>query len=402
MKIYTPYEWQRPQATVSKELFSQVSAILNDIEQQGDSKIDELALQFDGFLPKKITLKPFADYQDDLDPALYDAILTASKRIERFCQFQRDKLVDDSYSDETGEYGFVYQAVDSMGAYIPAGRFPLISTALMTLLPAKVAGVQRRIAVSPSDNIAIQAAVSLAGATEFYTVGGIQAIAMLAYGYKDLQPVSTIVGPGNQYVNASKQLLQHTVEIDGSAGPSELLVIADDSINTDWLIADMAAQAEHDPQALSVVVSDSQAMLERLKHKLLLASIINDKQIVLIQSRSKAESIAFANDFAGEHVMLVDKDISAQDLKHYGSLFIGNGSAVAYGDYCSGPNHTLPTAGSAKRQGGLSVHKFLKVQSVQTTKPEGMNTLSQIGVPLAHAEGLVWHKKSMHVRMNKD
>ncbi len=272
----------------------------------------------------------------------------------------------------------------------------------MTLIPADVAGVKQRTAVSPSDNIAIQAAASLAGASEFYLLGGIQAIAALAYGYQSIQPVNVIVGPGNQYVNAAKQLLQHRVSIDGAAGPSELLVIADDSINSDYLIADMAAQAEHDPQAISVVVSDSMALLQRLQAQLLaireLQPIIQQGQIVLLQADNKQGSIDFANRFAAEHLLLADKHIKAEQLQHFGSLFIGRYSAVAYGDYCSGPNHTLPTAGAATRQSGLSVHQFLKVQSLQTITRSGAAILGKTARPLAQAEGLVWHDKSMQVR----
>ncbi len=404
LNIYTTKNWQRPKASVSKQLFSDVGAILTDIEaaDNREEKINAMALKYDKCLPTKIDLQPYAYYQQFLDKALYDAIATAGKRIRRFCEFQHSHLQNAGYTDETGEYGFVYRPVESMGAYIPAGRFPLISSALMTLTPASVAGVKRRIAVSPSNNIAIQAAASLAGATALYQIGGIQAIAALAYGYQDIEPVDVIVGPGNQYVNAAKQLLQHHVEIDGAAGPSELLVIADEHTNIDYLIADMAAQAEHDPQAVSVVVSDSSELLNTLRSALLdiqeLHPILEAEQIVLIQSDNKQDSIDFSNRFAPEHLLLTDKAIAVEQLTHFGSLFIGDASAVAYGDYCSGPNHTLPTSGSARKQSGLSVNNFVKVQSVQTVTQQGAKILGKTGRQLAQAEGLVWHDTSMQVR----
>ncbi|MBS9777523.1 MAG: histidinol dehydrogenase [Gammaproteobacteria bacterium] len=403
LTIYNARDWQRPQATVSSELFDSVRDILADINgADKEQKIDSLSQQFDNIIPQKIALQPYKYYAEHISPELYTTIETAATRIRRFCEFQRNQLQPASYRDETGEYGFVYCPMDSMGAYIPAGRFPLISSALMTLLPATVAGVKRRIAVSPSNHMAIQAAASLAGATDFYHIGGIQAIAALAYGYKTIQPVDIIVGPGNQYVNAAKQLLQQTVQIDGAAGPSELLVIADNSIDMQWLIADMAAQAEHDPQALSVVVSDDSDMLNSLRETLLsmtdLHPILTAEQIVLVYAEDKKECIEFSNRFAAEHLLLADDSINAEELTHFGSLFIGKASAVAYGDYCSGPNHTLPTSGHAKNQSGLSVHNFLKVQSCQTITENGAKELSKTGRPLAQAEGLVWHDKSMKVR----
>lgn len=404
INVMNTQSWQRPTATQDAELFDNVSMLLREIEAEGDKKIDALSQQFDGFMPTTIALKPFAEYREEIGTTLSEAIAQAATRIERFCQFQRDACQDAFYADESGEYGYVYQPIARTGAYIPGGRFPLISTALMTLLPAKVAGVSERIAVSPSAHPAILAAASLARANKFMHIGGVQAIAALAFGYKDIAPVDVIVGPGNQYVNAAKQLLQYRVGIDVAAGPSELLVLADERANVDWLIADMAAQAEHDQQALSVLVTTSQTLLTTLCEKLSesdeLKKLCERQQIVLLKADDREACVRFANDFAAEHLLLTDANISREALTHFGSLFIGDNSAVAFGDYCAGTNHTLPTMGNAKRQSGLSVHRFLTIQSVQTITDAGREHLANIARPIAQAEQLTWHDESMRRRIS--
>ncbi|GAA4364356.1 histidinol dehydrogenase [Kangiella marina] len=393
-------QWQRESSNSQSDVEPKVRQLLAEIAQQGDEKIEQLSQEFDGFSPQWIKLKPYDEY--GLEASLVDAITSAGERIEAFSQFQRDKLTDSTYLDDCGEFGFRYQAIERIGAYIPGGRFPLISTALMTLIPAKLAGCQSRIACSPSDHPAVLAAASFAGATGFLKIGGVQAIAALAYGYKELEPVQMVVGPGNQYVNAAKQGLSQQVQIDAAAGPSELLILADANINQEWVIADMAAQAEHDPQAQSLLISDSLELLESVEMALAaddeLAKLLEDKQIILLLADSTAQMIEFSNRYAPEHLLLADQRINQDLLINFGSLFIGENSAVAYGDYCSGPNHTLPTMGTANRSSGLSVLSFLKVQSVQAVSEIGRQKLSDIGQKIAEAEQLVWHQKSMTVR----
>ncbi|AKE52410.1 histidinol dehydrogenase [Kangiella geojedonensis] len=392
--------WQRESSNSHSDAASKVSELLKQIQSQGDAAVEAFSQQFDGFSPEWIELKSPDNY--GLEPELLEAIVAAASRIETFAQFQRDKLVDSTYVDDCGEFGFRYQAIERIGAYIPGGRFPLISTALMTLIPAKLAGCRERIACSPSDHPAILAAASLAGATAFLKLGGAQAIGALAYGYQDLEPVQMVVGPGNQYVNAAKQLLNQKIQIDAAAGPSELLILADESVNQDWVIADMAAQAEHDPQAQSLLVSDSLDLLSGVE-KLLratdeLSKLLDDKQIILLEADSVEQAIDFSNQYAPEHLLLADQRVDQDLLSNFGSLFVGENSAVAYGDYCSGPNHTLPTMGTANRSSGLSVLSFLKVQSVQAVHEEGRKKLSAMGEKIAEAEQLVWHQKSMAVR----
>ncbi|WP_018625528.1 histidinol dehydrogenase [Kangiella aquimarina] len=392
--------WKRPNLTQSPELFQQVAKLLKEIETGGDLAIDNLSKRFDGYQPRKITLKPYREYE--LEPQLLNSIEQAAQRIEAFCQLQKDSLQPQQIEEDSGVFGFQYSPIEAIGAYIPGGRFPLISTALMTLIPARVAGCERRVACSPSVHPAILAAASLAGATEFWHIGGAQAVAAMAYGYQTMLPVQMVVGPGNQYVNVAKQLLQSRIKIDVAAGPSELLILANSQANQEWLIADMAAQAEHDPQAQSVLVSDDVEFLQAIEQQLVaddeLNTLLQSEQIVLLQANDSEAMIRFSNRYAPEHLLLADERISAESLKHYGSLFIGQNSAVAFGDYCAGPNHTLPTMGSANRSSGLCVQSFMNIQSYQQITDQGRRQLAEIGRPLAEAEQLVWHERSMQVR----
>ncbi|HEY9030103.1 MAG TPA: histidinol dehydrogenase [Kangiella sp.] len=392
--------WKRPNLTQSPELFQQVAKLLQEVETGGDLAIDSLSKRFDGFQPRRIALKPYRDYA--LDPQLLNSIEQAGQRIEAFCTLQKETLQPQQIEEANGVFGFQYSPIEAIGAYIPGGRFPLISTALMTLMPARVAGCERRVACSPSVHPAILAAASLAGATEFWHIGGAQAVAAMALGYQNLQPVQMIVGPGNQYVNVAKQLLQSRIKIDVAAGPSELLILANAEVNQEWLIADMAAQAEHDPQAQSLLVSDDDSFLRSIEQQLMnsdeLRALLASEQIVLLQARHVDDMIKFSNRYAPEHLLLADARIQAEQLKHYGSLFIGQNSAVAFGDYCAGPNHTLPTMGSANRSSGLCVQSFMNIQSYQQVTDAGCKQLAEIGRPLAEAEQLVWHERSMQVR----
>ncbi|WP_068992094.1 histidinol dehydrogenase [Kangiella sediminilitoris] len=393
-------QWQRELSNSATDIEPQVRELLDKVVEQGDPAIEELSQRFDGFSPRFIELKPYDQY--GLETGLLNAIVAAGKRIEAFAEFQRKQLRDSTYLDECGEFGFRYQPIERIGAYIPGGRFPLISTALMTLIPAKLAGCRERIACSPSDHPAVLAAASFAGATQFIQIGGAQAIAALAFGYQQINPVQMIVGPGNQYVNIAKQLLSNRVQIDVAAGPSELLILADEEVNQEWLIADMAAQAEHDPQAQSILVSDSQSLLNQVREQLetdeALTELLQQNQIVLLLAQSIEEMVNFSNQYAAEHLLLADTRIDQGRLINFGSLFVGENSAVAYGDYCSGPNHTLPTMGTANRSSGLSVQSFMKLQSVQSIHDQGRKELSSIGEKIAEAEQLVWHKRSMQVR----
>jgi len=392
--------WTRPQLNIDSALEKKVSEILDSIQLDGDSAIDRYSQKFDQRAVKLIELKPFEDYL--LDSELSRSIKFAAERIEKFACFQKEGLVSRSFTDKFGTFGQIVSPIERIGAYIPGGRYPLISTALMTLIPAKVAGSPIRIACSPSDHPAILAAASLAGATQFLHIGGVQAIGALAFGYQDIQPVDLIVGPGNAWVNQAKKQIQTRIKIDGLAGPSELLAICDGNQPIDWLALDALAQAEHDPLACSLIVSDDldwlTKMLDFLESKNDTKKLLQQQQIELIAVQSPQEAIEFSDQYAPEHLMLCHQSITPDLLANYGSLFIGADSAVALGDYITGPNHTLPTLGYAKQNGGLNVNAFLRVLTIQKLNPYGREKLSEIAMPIADAEGLSYHSESLQVR----
>lgn len=398
--IISIQDYQRPAMTQQAAIVETVRNLIEQVTYQGDAAIDQFSRDIDGFSPERIILSNFEDY--DLSDELKAAIKSSHQRIKKFCRFQAQGLKTASYQDDCGEFTTLYQPIERIGAYIPSGRFPLISTALMTLTPAKVAGCPVRIACSPSDHPAIMAAASLAGATDFIKIGGAQAIAALSFGWQDMTPVNMIVGPGNAYVNQAKAQIQHRTKIDTLAGPSELLIYANQVKRIDWLVADALAQAEHDPNAVSVVVSESMSLLNNIKADLQgrdkANALFQQGNIVLLHSDSQTDSIDFINDYAPEHLQVCLSDINPGLFTNYGSLFLGENSAVAFGDYCSGPNHTLPTAGAAKYSGGLGVHQFLKVFTQQSINNQGRMTLAKIAAEMARAEGLIEHQNSAELR----
>lgn len=394
-------DWSRPKLKADDQIESKVETILTSIRNEGDSAIERFSLEFDQQLVKVIALKPFEDYQ--LKNDLANSIKLAASRIEKFSLFQKQGIRSESFSDEFGCYGQVVSPIERVGAYIPGGRYPLISTALMTLIPARIAGSPVRIACSPSDHPAILAAASLAGATQFIQLGGVQAIGALAYGYKDNLPVDVIVGPGNAWVNEAKKQLQAQVKIDGLAGPSELLALCDGEQPVEWLALDALAQAEHDPLACSLIVSDDSnwlvSMLSFLEKNSETKKLLQQKQIELVYTESVEELVKFSNQYAPEHLMLCHQNIDQAMLSNYGSLFIGANSAVALGDYVTGPNHTLPTLGYARQSGGLNVNTFLRVLTTQALNETGRQALSKIAMHIAEAEGLNYHLESLRVRL---
>lgn len=398
--IVNSSDWTRPKLNSDNAIEANVRAILADCQQRGKLAIDEYSNKFDGFKPSFIKLKPFDDYA--LEPELKVAIRQAAKRIKRFARFQNETLMSQQFSDRLGEYSQIITPIERAGCYIPGGRFPLISTALMTLIPAKVAGCQSRIAMSPSDHPALLAAASLAGATQFIKVGGVQAIAAMAFGYDSVEPVDIVVGPGNAYVNEAKAQLQRKIKIDGLAGPSEMLALCDNQQPIEWLALDALAQSEHDPMALSVLVSDNESWLKKVERFLQsdkkYHALVSNKQIALVLANDVDDMVQISERFAPEHLMLCDERISEKQLSHFGSLFVGANSAIAMGDYCSGPNHTLPTIGYARQSGGLNVQTFQRIQTVQTINNIGRAELANLAMPIAKEEGLMFHYQSLKVR----
>lgn len=394
-------DWVRPATDEASGAMDDARAILDRIRAEGDDAIAAYSEQFDGFAPVVIDLQPFESY--GLSPEASGAIRLAHDRITRFAEMQRESVQDRQFTDETGTYGQRIQPVASVGAYVPGGRHPLVSTALMTLVPARVAGVETRIAVSPSDDPAILAACSLAGATQFVKLGGAQAVGSLAYGSGWTPRVGMIVGPGNAWVAAAKTLVQGVVGIDTVAGPSEVLVIAGPEADPTWLAWDLIAQAEHDPLAFSVLASWSENLLDRVRETLTdipeAAGAIARGGIQLVLADDEAGAIAFSDRMGPEHLHVYSDALSPEAFGSYGSLFLGAESAVALGDYVSGPNHTLPTGGYAAVKGGLSVLDFLRVLTWQRVSASGVREIGPAAVALAEAEGLTGHAESVRQRL---
>jgi histidinol dehydrogenase len=301
--------------------------------------------------------------------------------------------------------GQIIQPLESVGCYIPGGRYPLISTVLMTVIPAQVAGVKDVRLVSPKPSTEVLAAASMLGVCEFHRVGGAQAIAALAYGTKSILRVHKIVGPGNSYVAAAKKLIAFDCAIDFLAGPTEALILSD-SGNPHFIAADLVAQAEHDVEAISVFITTSRKLarlvaenVARLAHENPTAreSLRRNGAILIASTRDQAR--AWANLIAPEHITVDRKDLPF--VKNVGSIFVGDYSAQAAGDYASGPNHVLPTAGQAGFRGGLSVLDFVKVVTVQNLSRPGLQRIEPAIECLATAEGLSGHAQSIRVRFER-
>jgi len=401
LQIQSIDQWQRPQSDQFQSANRIVAEMVLELDRIGPEFLISKSEELDGFQPKIINLLPFESYA--LDPHLKQHLRVAARRIERFAKSQRESLVDLSFSDECGSYGHRFLPMETAGCYIPGGRFPLVSSALMTLIPAKIAGVGNRIAVSPSSHPAIQAAASLAGATHFLQMGGAQAILALARGFMGLPKAQIICGPGNAFVNAAKAKVQDQVKIDSLAGPSEILVLADAETPVEFVVQDLLAQAEHDPMALSVCAAIDRTFLEAIQAELRQHPVDQIGDCHLLQAETQDELVEFSNKMAPEHLLVTNPErISVNELVNYGSLFLGEWSAVALGDYCSGPNHTLPTNGFASLSGGLSVGDFLRTLTWQQMKPtpEYMD-LSETASTLAQLEGLSHHEESIRVRVKQ-
>lgn len=402
MEVINASDWVRPDVDAAQKARAVAASILADVQARGEDAVREHSLAIDGFEPRVLELEPWRNYP--LTEETRKHMDLAAERIQQFAEMQFSMYRDLEREDRYGRYGQRVVPLDRMAAYIPGGRFPLVSTALMTLIPARVAGVGERVAVSPGDAPEIRAAASRAGATSFVHLGGAQAIAALAIGTGLQASVDMIVGPGNAYVNAAKALVQDRVQIDTLAGPSEILVLCDDSIDPEWVAFDVLAQAEHDPMALSVLASTSDSVLTRVAQVIERESkACPEKDTGLIQlvlCSDVDQMVALSNRMAPEHLQLACKpgEVDPLRLRHYGSLFIGAHSAVALGDYCTGPNHTLPTMACARRKGGLQVGDFLKILTWQEIAPDHYGELAQTAIHLAGIEKLDFHRRSLEVR----
>jgi histidinol dehydrogenase len=330
-----------------------------------------------------------------------DALKQAAVRIRRFARWQLPLSWKKNISG--GELGQIVRPLDSVGCYVPGGRYPLPSTLLMTAIPAQVAGVQRIVAVSPNPQPATLAAAHLLGITEMYRCGGAQAIAALAYGTQTIARVDKIVGPGNAYVTAAKKLVSFDCAIDMLAGPTEAVVYSEVG-NAEFLAWDLVAQAEHDPDAVVVMISTNVKLAEAVADKV--TSAVKQNAIAAqsvkragyaLVAQSSEQAMDWVNRIAPEHLS-VDDDTDLPAVQNAGSIFIGDYSPQSAGDYAAGPNHVLPTASAARFRGGLSAADFVKVITVQRFTRDGLREIAPAVTRLADIEGLRAHAQSVRVR----
>ncbi len=378
--------------------------IVNAVRKRGDSALLRYARKFDGFEGKGLRV-PQAEIDaawQQVTPDFRHALETAATNIRRFCEWQRPQEWIREVQPGV-KLGQLVRAIDAVGCYVPGGRHPLPSTLLMTVIPAQIAGVPRIVVVSPRPAPETLAAAALLGVKEFYAIGGAQAIAALAYGTKSIPKVNKIVGPGNAFVTAAKKLVAFDCSIDMLAGPTEALVVSENG-NAVFVAADLVAQAEHDPDALPIFVTSNKKLAEQVIAETKRQSESNrvarealKRNGYVILSESLADSMQVANLLAPEHITVPNQS-ALSEVRCAGSVFVGNFSPQAAGDYASGPNHVLPTGACARFRGGLSVNDFVKLITVQEFSSRGLGTIAREVTTLARAEGLLAHAQSVAVR----
>ncbi|GHC80453.1 histidinol dehydrogenase [Limoniibacter endophyticus] len=404
---------------VSEDVDQAVRAIIATVRHDGDAALIEYTKRFDRAdleqLGLCVSAEDIRSAYDYADADTVEALRFAHQRI--LSHHSRQMPKDDFYTDNLGvELGSRWSAVDAVGLYVPGGTASYPSSVLMNAVPAKVAGVKRLVMVVPSPegfiNPLVLIAADIAGVDEIYRVGGAQAVAALAYGTQTIAPVHKIVGPGNAYVAAAKRQVFGKVGIDMIAGPSEILVIADDKNDPDWIAADLLSQAEHDTAAQSILITDAPAFADAVAQAVerQLATLSREATaraswnefgaIILVDDFEKA--LPLADRIAAEHVEIAtdNADNLAAKLRHAGAIFIGRHTPEVIGDYVGGSNHVLPTARSARFSSGLSVLDFVKRSSVLKLGPEQLRALGPAAIALAKAEGLDAHARSVAVRLN--
>jgi histidinol dehydrogenase len=390
-----------------------VTSIVTDVRRRGDRALRKYAEKFDGLkqgAELRVTREEMRAAWQATAPELQQAMRAAQANIRAFAERQRPG--EWSFEPAAGvEAGQIVRPLESVGCYVPGGRYPLPSTLLMTVTPAQVAGVERIVVCSPKPARETLAAAWLAGVTEFYRVGGAQAIAALAYGTGSgedgtIARVNKIVGPGNLFVTAAKTIVSSDCSIDMPAGPTEI-VVNSEAGDAAGIAADLVAQAEHDPEALAVLITSNATLAAAVKAEVKSQAKGNEiatrslaAQGCIYVTASVTEAQALTNRLAPEH-LTVDSKADLKWVKNAGSVFIGDYSPQAMGDYITGPNHVLPTGRVGRVRGGLSVVDFLKVITVQEYTRKGLRALGPRAIALAEAEGLKGHAQSVRVRMGR-
>jgi histidinol dehydrogenase len=397
-----------------------VRRILAEVRNRGDAALSELTERFDDHrLPDgdwRVPAHACRAAYAALDPSLREALDLAAVRIRTYHVAQLPE--DRDYVDEAGvRLGARWRAVDAAGLYIPGGRASYPSSLLMNAIPAKVAGVGRLVVVTPTPkgetNALVLAAAHLAGVDEVWPIGGAQAVAALAYGTGRIEPVDVVTGPGNAWVAEAKRQLYGVVGIDMVAGPSEILVIADGENDPDWIAADLLSQAEHDPLAQSILITDDPIFADSVADRVgvALASLPTATVAgqswrdhgVIIEVASLSEAPALADELAAEHVEIATADPEAlfAGIRHAGSVFLGRHTPEAVGDYVAGPNHVLPTGRRARFSSGLSVLDFMKRTSFIQLDEAALGSIGPAAIALADAEGLPAHARSVALRLGQ-
>lgn len=396
-----------------------VRTIVSNVTERGDAALIDYTGRFDrlDLTPGRLRISP-----EEIDAAFaacdgraLDALRFAKERIEAYHHGQRP--ADRSETDALGvTLGWRWTALESVGLYVPGGTASYPSSVIMNAVPARVAGVPRIAMVVPAPegalNPLVLAAARLAGIEEIYRIGGAQAVAALAYGTETVPAVAKIVGPGNAYIAAAKRRVFGQVGIDSIAGPSEVLVLADGTANPDWIAADLLAQAEHDPSAQAILITDSAALanavelavgrqLATLPRAAIAGASWADHGAIILVSRL-ADAVVLVDRLAPEHleIQATDAEALAERVRNAGAIFLGPHTPEAIGDYVGGPNHVLPTARSARFSSGLSVLDFMKRTSILRCGPEALRALGPAAIALGRAEGLEAHARSVAIRLN--
>ncbi len=399
-----------------------VADILRDVQQRGDAAVLDYTARFDGLQATAMTELELTQAElkvafDGLPAVQRDALQAAAARVRSYHEAQRKASGESwSYRDEDGTLlGQKVTPLDRVGIYVPGGKAAYPSSVLMNAIPAHVAGVAEIIMVVPTPrgekNALVLAAAYVAGVSRAFTIGGAQAVAALAYGTATIPKVDKITGPGNAYVAAAKRRVFGTVGIDMIAGPSEILVLADGSTPPDWVAMDLFSQAEHDELAQSILLCPDAGYIDQVQMSInrllpemprqqIIAKSLTDRG-ALILTRSMEEACDISNRIAPEHLEVSSRDPHRWEplLKHAGAIFLGAFTSESLGDYCAGPNHVLPTSGTARFSSPLGVYDFQKRSSLIEVSEAGAQTLGQIASILAHGEGLQAHARAAEMRL---
>jgi histidinol dehydrogenase len=402
-----------------EDVVSAVGEILDSVRKGGDRALMGLTKKFDGHTRIRLTEKEIASHAERADGLLVKALRFSARRIRAFHKRQKERLGSWSFDEDGIRLGQIARPLRRVGVYVPGGKAAYPSTVLMNVIPAQVAGVEEIAVAVPTPggavNPAVMAAIRMLGVREVYSIGGAQAVAAFAYGTKTIKRVDKITGPGNIYVATAKKMVFGLVDIDMIAGPSEILIIADRTANASFIAADLLSQAEHDELASSVCVTDSEDLahevakevktqLRALNARTAIASVSLKKYGAVIVAKDLGEAVEIANRIAPEHLEIMTKNPGrlVKGLRNAGAVFLGPWSPEPVGDYSAGPNHTLPTGGTARFSSPLGVYDFMKHTSYLRLSKRGFMRLAPWVEKIADAEGLCAHRDSISIRRRKN